>query len=197
MVPRRARRYEDLPPSARRRLVAGSVLRSGLTVAVLVAVYYLIPVNRLLDAEAAAGLLAGLVVFAAVIAWQTRTITRSETPRLRALRALSVGLPLLLLIFALTYVVLARNQTASFTEPLNRTDALYFTVTVFATVGFGDIAPRSGAARVIVTTQMLVDLVVVGVIAKLIFGAVEVSVRRRAPSAPDSPGSRGPRSGSE
>lgn len=165
------------------------MLRSGLTVTVLVAVYYLIPVNLLLDAEAAAGLLAGLVVFAAVIAWQTRAITRSETPRLRALQALSVGLPLLLLIFALAYVVLARNQVASFTEPLNRTDALYFTVTVFATVGFGDIAPKSGAARVIVTTQMLVDLAVVGVIAKLIVGAVKVSVRRHAPTAPDSSGS--------
>jgi hypothetical protein len=32
-----------------------------------------------------------------------------------------------------------RASAASFTEPLTRTDALYFSVTVFSTVGFGDI----------------------------------------------------------
>src|SRR4030095_7505227 len=54
-------------------------------------------------------------------------------------------------------------QAHPFTEPLNRTDALYFTITVFSTVGFGDIAPLATAARVTTMVQMLGDLVVVGV----------------------------------
>ena len=41
---------------------------------------------------------------------------------------------------------------------LTRTDALNFTVTVFATVGFGDLAPASRMARLVVTTQILLDL---------------------------------------
>ena len=53
-------------------------------------------------------------------------------------------------------------------------------MTVFATVGFGDIAPVSELARVLVTIQMLVGLVAVGVIAKLVLGAVQVAVARRA-----------------
>jgi hypothetical protein len=48
-------------------------------------------------------------------------------------------------------------------EHLTRTDALYLTVTVFATVGFGDISPVSQAARVAVMFQMLLDLVFLGV----------------------------------
>lgn len=197
MIPRRTRRYEDLSLSARRRMVAGSLLRSGLTAGVLVTVYYLVPLNQLLDSQAVIGLLAGLVVFTVTIAWQIREITRSDIPRLRAMHALAVGLPVLLLTFALTYVVLDDNQAASFTEPLNRTDSLYFTVTVFATVGFGDIAPVSGAARVIVTMQMLVDLVVIGVLAKVVLGAVQVSVRRRTAAGRRAPDGPGPQPGPE
>ncbi|HEY2765807.1 MAG TPA: potassium channel family protein [Pseudonocardiaceae bacterium] len=185
MVPQKTRRYEDAPPAARRRLVVISLVRSELTVAVLVTLYYLVPVNRLHDTEATAGLLAGLVGFAAIITWEVRAIARSTAPRLRAIQTLAVGVPLLLLLFALTYVVLAMNQAVSFSEPLSRTDALYFTVTVFSTVGFGDITPRTETARVIVTTQMVVDLIAVGIIAKVIFGAVQVSVQRRHGNATD------------
>ncbi|MGH3794345.1 MAG: potassium channel family protein [Pseudonocardiaceae bacterium] len=185
MIPRTTRRYEDLSPTARRRLVVVALLRSALTVSVLVVLYYLVPVKRLLDTDATVGLLAGLVGFAAVITWQIRAIARSAVPRLRAIQALAAGLPLLLLIFASTYLVLADNQATSFTEPLSRTDSLYFTVTVFSTVGFGDIVPRTEIARLVVLTQMIVDLIAVGVLAKVILGAVQVSVQRRKGSAPD------------
>ena len=52
---------------------------------------------------------------------------------------------------------------ASFsTHQLTRTDALYFTVTTFTTVGFGDIIPASQGARLVVTAQMILDLLVLG-----------------------------------
>jgi len=38
----------------------------------------------------------------------------------------------------------------------------YFTVTVFSTVGFGDITAKTEAARLVVTGQMIVDLVASG-----------------------------------
>jgi hypothetical protein len=59
------------------------------------------------------------------------------------------------------------------------TDGLYFTVTVFSTVGLGDIAPVTELARVLVTIQMLVGVLVVGLIAKLVLGAVQLAVVRR------------------
>ena len=113
------------------------------------------------------------------MAFELWSIIRSEQPRLRAIRALGVGLPLLLVIFAATYCTIAAQQTGAFSEPLNRTDGLYFTVTVFSTVGLGDIAPVTELARVLVTIQMLVGVLVVGLIAKLVLGAVQLAVVRR------------------
>jgi voltage-gated potassium channel len=39
-------------------------------------------------------------------------------------------------------------------EPLSRTDALYYTITVFSTVGFGDVTPRADLARIVTMVQM-------------------------------------------
>jgi hypothetical protein len=63
---------------------------------------------------------------------------------------------------------------------MTKTTALYFTVTVFATVGFGDIAPMTEAARVVTMVQMLGDLVVLGLVVRVILGAVQVGRQRSA-----------------
>ena len=105
-------------------------------------------------------MLVGLLVFVGVAAWQVKTITGSRYPAVRAVEALGLIFPLYLLIFASTYFVMQRVSAASFTEPLTRTDALYFSVTVFSTVGFGDIAPKSEVARVVLIVQMLGDLAI-------------------------------------
>ncbi|MBT2479667.1 two pore domain potassium channel family protein [Streptomyces sp. ISL-94] len=121
----------------------------------------------------------GLVLFGLLIAWQVTAITRAPYPRLRAVEALAIAVPLFLLLFSATYFLLSQEAPQSFSEPLSRTDAVYFAVTVFATVGFGDIAPAGEAGRVLTTVQMVADLIVVGVIAKVLFGAVQIGIRRR------------------
>src|SRR5271166_4677963 len=103
-------RYQDLPPAQRRRLIAWAVLRTVLIAAVR--------------------LLIGLLVVAGVVVWGVKIITGSRYPGVRAAEALALVLPFFLLLFASTYFVMERNSAASFTEPLTRTDALYFTVTV-------------------------------------------------------------------
>ena len=94
-------------------------------------------------------------------------------------------------VFAWTYLTMARSTPGSFTEPLDRVGALYFTVTVFATVGFGDITARTQAARVTVTAQMACDVIVVAAVVRLIleaaqgrFGTPSRARRFRAPSNP-------------
>ena len=131
-----------------------------------------------------------LLLFAAVIAIQLRSILRSQEPRLRAIRAMGTGVPLLLVIFASAYCIVAAQQPEAFSEPVSRTDALYFTVTVVSTVGMGDIAPVTDLARVLVTIQMLTGLITVGVVAKLVVGSVRVAVARRA-RAPERVGEDG------
>lgn len=156
-----------------------SLLRSTAVVALLTALFYLAPFDRTVGIGTAAALIVGLLAFAALIAWQTVAIIRSEHPRLRAFEALASAVPLFLLLFAATYFLIARELPSSFSEPLNRTDALYFTVTVFATVGFGDIVATTETARVLVIVQMMADLVLVGLIAKVLFGAVQMGLKRK------------------
>jgi voltage-gated potassium channel len=165
---------------APRRRVLRALLRAALTSTVLVVLYYTLPLTGTVQASTVVLLLAGLALFAAVITWQLRAILRSEYPALRAIEALAAAIPLFLLVFAGAYVKLADAQPQAFTEPLNRTDALYFTVTVFSSVGFGDIAPVATAARVTTMVQMLGDLLVVGLVLRVMLGAVKEGRERRA-----------------
>ena len=63
---------------------------------------------------------------------------------------------------------------------MDKIGALYFTVTVFSTVGFGDITAKTDLARTLVTIQMLFNLVVIGLAAKVVFGAVDVGQKKRS-----------------
>jgi hypothetical protein len=121
----------------------------------------------------------GLAVLVGLVTLQVRWILRSRFPGLRGVEALATSIPLFLLLFAGTYVVLAAISASNFSEPLTRTDALYFTVTVFATVGFGDITAKTEAARLVVTGQMIVDLVAIALAVKVIVGAVKQGRQRQ------------------
>jgi voltage-gated potassium channel len=180
------RRIEGVP-TVPRRLVLLALLRALLTSIVLVVLYHALPLTGALTASATALLLVGLAVFAAVITWQVRAIMGSEYPALRAVEALAAAIPLFLLVFAAAYVKLADAHPQAFSEPLTRTDALYFTVTVFSTVGFGDITPRTDLARVMTMVQMLGDLVVLGLVLRVMLGAVKTGWQRRAAGSAGSP----------
>ena len=182
MTQRPGGRSERLMTAPRRR-VALALLRAALTATVLVVLYYTVPVSGAMDASAVALLLGGLLVFAVVITWQIRAIVESSYPGLRAVEALAFAIPLFLLLFALVYFKMADLQAQAFSEPLNRTDSLYFTITVFSTVGFGDITPLTQPARIVTMVQMLGDLVVVGLVLQVMLGAVKAGRRRREATA--------------
>jgi Ion channel len=179
---------QELPQAKRRRLIAGAVLRALLSTTVLVVLYYLLPLNQPRDAATAARLLAGLAVFAGVMVWQVRAVIGSRYPGMRAFEALGLIVPLYLLLFASTYFLMERASAASFTQPLTRTDALYFSVTVFSTVGFGDITAKSETARVVLIVQMLGDLALLGAGARVLLGAVRRGQQRGSGTGgPDGP----------
>ncbi|MEV8528224.1 MULTISPECIES: potassium channel family protein [unclassified Streptomyces] len=169
-----------------------SMARSSVTVGLWLVVYYLAPLDHGIGIGTAVALVVSLVLFAGVVVWQVRTVTRSAHPRLRAMETLATAGPIFLVIFSAAYVLLAKNQAGSFTETLGRTDALYFTVTVFATVGFGDIAPVTGAARVLTMVQMLADVILVGMVARILLGAVRIAEDARSADSGEPPGSEGP-----
>ena len=172
--------YQELPRAKRGRLIIRAVLRSLLFATVLVVLYCLLPLDRSLSADTAVRLLAGLLVFAGVMVWQVTIFTRSRYPAVQAVEALGLIVPLFLLLFASTYFLMERASAATFTQPLTRTDALYFSVTVFSTVGFGDISPKSAAARVVLIVQMLGDVAVLGAGIGVLLGAVQRGRERRS-----------------
>ena len=164
---------EALTARQRRWLIARGLLRALFTTALMVALYYVLPFDRLSDKQVFVVIAVGVALLAAMIAWQVRAIEASGQPGIRAVQALASTTPFFLLLFASTYLLLSRGDAATFTEELTRTDALYFTVTIFATVGFGDISAKTDTARLVVTTQMLLDLVILGLGIQVILGAVK------------------------
>ncbi|ELP63640.1 potassium channel family protein [Streptomyces turgidiscabies] len=189
-TPRTARTRPE--PGAHRRPFRGgrwaaavALTRAVLIAAGLVTAYYLLPLDEHGTAASSALLVCGLVGMLLVFGWEVWAITRSPHPRLKAVEALAATVALFLVLFAGAYYLLDRSTPGSFSESLTRTDALYFALTTFSTVGFGDIAARSQAGRVLTMAQMAGGLLLVGIAARVLASAVQAGLRRqrRGPTA--------------
>ncbi|MFJ4696414.1 potassium channel family protein [Streptomyces sp. NPDC088766] len=171
---------DDLPRPGRRATLSAAA-RSVLVSSGLVLAYYLLPMDAPLNGGTVTGLVLGLLAVTALFLGQVRAIARSPYPELRAVESLAAVLPLFVLLFATSYFLLERAAPGSFTEPLTRTDALYFALTVVSTVGFGDITGRTETARVMTMIQIVGGILLVGLAARVVVRAVEAGRRRRAP----------------
>jgi hypothetical protein len=184
--------YQALGRRGQRRLILGVLVRVvGITTALLLG-YFLLPLDWDGRASGLTVLIIGLVGLAVLTTYHVRAIVAAQFPQLRAVEALAILVPSVIVTFAYTYVWLSNSDPHNFTQPIDRMAGIYFVVTVLSTVGFGDIAAVSSLARGIVTLQMLLDLVFIGIVAKLIFGASRIGVARRqaeaaAPGASPSP----------
>ena len=173
------KRLPDLEPRHRRRVVLQAALRVAATWVLLVAGYYYIPP---LEKHSGAGeiitLGIGVLVVTLIVLDQARRVVHVELPGLRAAEALAVVVPIFLLLFSTLYVSLSNTSAAMFSQELDHSSALYFTITVFSTVGFGDIVPATDAARLIVSAQMIIDLVIIGVVVRLLVNAAKMGLDR-------------------
>lgn len=169
---------------APRRAAVVMLTRSALVTAGLVVAYYLLPFDGGRAGTSAALFSLGLVGVVLVFAWEVAVVRRSPYPRLKAVEALASTLPLYLLLFATAYYLLGRAVPDSFSESLTRTDSLYFTLTTFTTVGYGDITARSQAARVLTMLQMTGGLLFVGVAARVLTNAIQAGLRQQHPKRP-------------
>jgi len=164
----------SLPPAQRRRLLAAGAARALIAAAVLIAAYYVLPLDHMTGVPLGLSMTIALLLLLAVSGYEVRAILRASHPGVRAVEALATTVPLFLLLFAATYFLMSQANPANFNvHPLTRTDTLYFTVTVFSTVGFGDISAASQTARLLVTVQMILDLLVLGLAIRVFLGAVQ------------------------
>ena len=162
------------------------ILHCLCSLVVIVGLYYVLPFKgHSLDDTAILRLVVGAVLFVAIMQGQVRRIARADLPELRAVESVVVVVALFLCVYASVYVTLSRLRPVSFSERLDRTSGLYFTVTTFGTVGFGDIVPKTDLARLIVSSQILFDVVFIAVIVRLLFGASRRTLGHRTDSPPD------------
>lgn len=171
-----------LHPSGRHAWKLGGLvlLRTTLSLSTLLAAYFLIP-TRSGDAVPDWGwFVLEMLAFAVIVGVQIPAIVKAKYPVLRAVETLAVLVPLYLLIFSRIYLSNSLSDSSDFSEPLNDVTALYFTVTVFASVGFGDIVARTDSMRLLVTLQMMLNLIVFGAVIRLLALAARRGVARKA-----------------
>jgi voltage-gated potassium channel len=151
--------------------------------ALTLGLYYTAPIPSHPHGRVWLRLVIGFVIFSAAVTHEVNAILRHDQPMRRAVVALAVLLPLLVGMFSWTYLTMSRSDPAAFGGSMTRTTALYFTVTVLSTVGFGDITPKTDVARVATMCQMAADLIVLAVVVRLILNvASEASAQRRSVS---------------
>ncbi len=96
--------FGDLAERGRKRLVVFAVVRTAATVALVLALYFLLPLGGGTNVEKITKLILGALVLTAIIVWQVGQIIRSNHPVGRAVEALAFSIPLYMLLFATSYL---------------------------------------------------------------------------------------------
>jgi hypothetical protein len=147
-------------------------------------VYFVIP----LDGEHAELIAGALVIVAtfALVPWavhRARHVLTSDQPVLVAAQSLAITLTLLVVSFSSIYFVLGSEHEGQINGVHTKIDALYFTITILSTVGFGDVTATGQGARALVATHMIVNLVFLAVAIRVLTSALE----QRKDNAPNRP----------
>ncbi|MGB7979531.1 MAG: potassium channel family protein [Candidatus Nanopelagicales bacterium] len=154
-----------------RRLLVAVLARVLGVVGVVLLVYLVVPIGGESATAATVTACVGIAAVLTVFARQISRVSRSPRPVLAALEALALVFGLFLCFFALLYVSLSVSDPGAFTQAVTKVAGIYFTMTVFATVGFGDIAADSDTARVMVTIQMVLGMILIGTAVKALGSA--------------------------
>lgn len=183
---------EGAPPSGR---AAGSerIGRTALALVGVIVAYYAVPVDELPSSWDIVVVTLGLVVGLGLLVWvgvrQVRMLSHHQAgdPSVR-LDGLALVVIVVVPLFALGFYSIERADASQFADLETKTDALYFTVSALATVGFGDVHASGQLARALVTVQILFNLVVVAALASVLTGQIRARMSGRHAGEPPSTG---------
>lgn len=127
-------------------------------VVVCTAVYYALPIGEFgrtgtIGAIVAFG--AGLLVISSLVLVE---VYRFRGDRGHSIVGVVAALYLAVLFFAAVYFVLARYEPDAIASLRTRTDALYFSLSITSTVGFGDVHAISQLARAVAAFHMAFNI---------------------------------------
>jgi voltage-gated potassium channel len=162
--------------------------RGLLTLAAVVGLYYVVPLDLPKSAAGVVVTVVGLLASLAILTWllsrQARRLMHA-TPGDESVRLETLVLLVFLVVplFAFFYFALQDADPDQFAELETKTDALYFATSTIATVGFGDVHATGQIARVVVTIQMAFDLVFVAAAATMLTTQIRGRAERRRAEA--------------
>jgi voltage-gated potassium channel len=166
-----------------RGLTARSLARVAAASALLLAAYYVVPVEpgvhgwRLVVRSLSSVL--GVVVAAWLAIRQVHRQLRAAGDEEPPLAGLAIALVGGVAAFALADYVLAMSAPDQFAGLRTRTDALYFALGTLLTVGYGDVHAQGQAARLLVSAQMLFNIAVLATGASLLVNLAMERLRRQ------------------
>jgi voltage-gated potassium channel len=162
--------------------------RNVLTLAAVIVAFYAAPVGELPSGSGLVLSTVGLLVGVGLLAWsmvrQVQRLARrapgDESVRLEGLVLL---LYVVVPVFALGFYALEHADADQFAGLDTKTDALYFSTSTVATVGFGDVHATGQLARALVTVQITFDLVFVAALGSVLANQIRerAAARRTAP----------------
>jgi hypothetical protein len=122
------------------------------------------------------------IIFAPGIVWQVALLVTSLKAR-KGVIAINLvsGASLLLCMYSSVYFYYGSAQ--NFGSNLSRVDAFYFALGIFTTAGTGTIAPVSEFARMLTSSQYVLDLFYVG-------GVIAIGTARLTPNGSERTGGR-------
>jgi voltage-gated potassium channel len=143
-----------------------SIAQTALHVTGLTLVFWLMPIS---NQRWWLGLVIGFLVVIGSVPLTVKRIkgvSTTHSPYLEAALAILMMVAMVTIGFASMYMAMSKHNQ-EFTDIHTKLDAVYFTVTTLATVGYGDLSPGGQLARAVAMTQMIVDILVIGVAARL------------------------------
>ncbi len=160
------------------RSAVGTMVTTGLTIGAGLLAYSLAPLHgNHKDIGFAIGIAAVLIVVPLTVV-RARAITTSDRPVLDAVETIVLLFTLLVLGFSIVYLIVAEHS-GQIAGLHTKIDAVYFTVSTLSTVGFGDVHAAGQAARVIVTLQIVFDLVFIATAVRLLATITQRRVAER------------------
>ena len=158
-----------------------AICRVALTGALVVGLYYLVPVEPGVSGARLAWRTAGTVVAGLVVTWliirqlSAQVSDPEESPLAGLLTALIGGV----VFFALADFVTAVSDPAQFVDLHTKTDALYFALATLTTVGYGDVHAVGQVGRGVVVVQLVFNVAFIATGASVLTGALGARVRNR------------------
>ncbi|MBB5153900.1 two pore domain potassium channel family protein [Saccharopolyspora phatthalungensis] len=149
-----------MPGRSRKKVLINLATALG-AVALCTVVYYVLPIGQfgLVGTVNSVVLFAiGLAAISSLIMMQVRRFRLEGARHGSSIAGVVAALYLAVLFFAAVYFGLSSHDPGSVAQLRTKTDALYFSLAITSTVGFGDVHAVSQFARAVATVHMAFNI---------------------------------------